>query len=113
MSSRHLRLDDPSGPGRAAQPDRRRAARQRAHGEIEIASSAGETATAQVNDVSPYGCNLNTDANWLRLGRFVTLGAGERAVQAIVRWSRDGVAGVEFLRPIPEAQANALAGLAS
>ncbi len=110
MSSRHLHLDAVCGTGAAPHPERRRVSRQVAHCDIAIASSSGETASARVNDVSPYGCNLESEAEWLRTGRFVTLNAGERAIQAVVRWSRDGVAGVEFLRPIPEADAAALAG---
>ena len=34
----------------------------------------------------------------------------ERTVQAIIRWSRDDTCGVEFLRPIPDAEADELSG---
>ncbi|MGH6787849.1 MAG: PilZ domain-containing protein [Novosphingobium sp.] len=110
MSSRQLRLDDVSGAGSASQPDRRRIERHTARGEIGIASSSGERASAHVNDVSAYGCNLESGAAWLRSGRFITLHAGERAIQAVVRWAREGTAGVEFLRPIAAADETALAG---
>ena len=55
-----------------------------------------------INNVSPHGCNIKGDADWLRMGSFVgvSLGAGQ-PLQAIVRWLRDGSAGLEFLRPVP------------
>ena len=52
-----------------------------------------------------------TDADWLRTGSFVTVEfAPEWSIQAIVRWAREGVCGVEFLRAISEADASNIAG---
>jgi PilZ domain len=71
-----------------------------------VKSSHGERAKAVIRDVSVYGCSLVGDAPWVRVGSFVGIVLStERSIQAIVRWSRGGVSGVEFLRPIPDAEA--------
>ena len=91
--------------GEAARPERRKAQRQSADCPVFVISSAGERSEARLHDISPHGCNLSSEAEWLRLGKFVTLRLDEeRSLPAIVRWARDGVAGVEFLRPIPETE---------
>ena len=56
-----------------------------------------------IADLSTHGCCLRSEADWLRLGSFVSisLGEDEPGLQAIVRWVRDGACGLEFLRPVP------------
>ena len=80
---------------------RRRTERQRADAQVGVTSSIGEHTVAAVRNVSIHGCNLKTGAEWLRMGRVIGIEIQPaRTVQAIVRWSRDGATGVEFLRPL-------------
>jgi len=82
--------------------NRRKARRHRTCVEAMVQSSHGEEAGAILADVSMFGCCVSADAAWLRLGCFVSIAlAGNPGLQAIVRWTRDGSAGMEFLRPIP------------
>lgn len=81
---------------------RRKTERVRAQAEARLASAQGDAETVWLGDASTHGCSVRCAAVWLRAGRFVTIVLGEDApVQAIVRWTRDGVAGLEFLRPLP------------
>ena len=93
--------------------DRRRTqriARQSADSVVSVTASSGEQTNAAVRNVSIHGCNLQSDEAWLRLGRFITIAlSAERAVQGIVRWVRDGSTGVEFLRPISDAEVQQIA----
>lgn len=86
--------------------DRRRAPRAMVALEAEVRSSRGERASMTIANISVHGCNINGDADWLRLGSFVTVEhqAGE-ALSAIVRWVRGNSAGLEFLRPVPAGHA--------
>jgi hypothetical protein len=87
----------------------RKVERRAVVGAVTIQSNAGERASARLRDISTYGCNLLSGADWLRMGRFITLRLSkERSLQAIVRWTRDGAAGIEFLRPISDAEAEAI-----
>ncbi|WP_088310110.1 PilZ domain-containing protein [Novosphingobium sp. B 225] len=90
-------------------PQTRKAARRPAHGLVVVRSSHGDRTTARLNDFSAFGCNLISDAAWLRMGGFIAIRlSDEVTVQAIVRWIRDGACGVEFLRPLPYSEADAL-----
>lgn len=91
-----------------AQPvEKRRISRRISGRSVIVKSSHGERAKAVIRDVSIYGCSLVGDAAWLRSGAFVAIALSpERSIQAIVRWSRGGVSGVEFLRPIPDGEAD-------
>lgn len=98
MAMRYLRL---SSVPDSAQSERRRAERKELSASLTISAGKGESASAEINDVSSLGCNLRVDADWMRIGRFVTASMGEKfTVAAVVRWSRDGVYGIEFLRPL-------------
>lgn len=93
-----------------ARPLTRRGDRQKARGPVLVQSSHGDGAQAQLNDISTYGCNLLVSANWLRIGGFIAIEVSQgRTIQAIVRWIRGSSCGVEFLRPIPDAEADSLA----
>ena len=93
-----------------ARPLTRRADRQIARGDVVVRSSHGNSVQARLNDISIYGCNVMADADWMRSGMFVSIQlTAERSIQAIVRWVRAGSCGVEFLRPIRNAEADALA----
>ncbi len=56
----------------------------------------------QLAEVSLHGCRIQTQEPWLRVGGFVSIyiSQGEK-LQSIVRWCRDGAAGMEFLHAIP------------
>ena len=89
--------------------EKRRISRRISGRSVIVKSAHGERAKAVIRDVSIYGCSLVGDAPWLRNGSFVAIVlSAERSVQAIVRWSRGGVSGVEFLRPIPDAEAETI-----
>ena len=92
-------------------PARRKAERLPFSGKVVIRSSLGERTVASLRNISPFGCNLVSDAEWLRCGRFISVyPARDRAIQAIVRWTRAGSAGVEFLKPIDLAEVDWLEG---
>ncbi len=87
----------------------RRVDRHPASTAVTIQSSHGDRASARLRDISIYGCNVISDAAWLRAGIFLSISSSENdPIQAIVRWSRDGSCGAEFLRPIPDVIAQAL-----
>ena len=89
----------------------RRATRLRSQARALIRSSHGDRGKALIRDVSVHGCSLDTDATWLRMGQFVSLRlSNEWTIQVIVRWFRDDRAGVEFLRPITDADAREISG---
>jgi len=82
--------------------NRRREQRFSALFDAEISNSHGDSATALIAEVSLHGCRIQTDAKWLKAGAFISIRIEDSpSLQAIVRWIRDGSAGMEFLRPIP------------
>lgn len=92
--------------GAALIPNRRKTPRKMVHLDARVTSSHGQSAAVTIANVSVHGCNIAGDAAWLRLGGFVSLGLASGApMQAIVRWVRDGSAGLEFLRPVPPGHA--------
>ena len=94
----------------ASRPLTRKAARRPARGVVAVRSSHGDKIRAELHDFSAFGCNIVSDASWLRMGSFITLKLSEDiSVQAIVRWVRNGSCGAEFLRPLPYADAELLA----
>ncbi|HQV02891.1 MULTISPECIES: PilZ domain-containing protein [unclassified Novosphingobium] len=98
-----LKLESVSS--RPARPQTRRVARLFAHSRATIRSSHGDRSKARIRDVSTFGCALECDAAWLRTGMFVGIAVtSDWTIQAVVRWVRDSRAGVEFLRPISEAE---------
>jgi hypothetical protein len=100
------RLKLESVSSKIARPNTRRVLRFTAHTRVSVRSSHGDRSKAHIRDVSVFGCSLECDAAWLRGGMFVSIGlSSEWTVQAVVRWVREGRAGVEFLRPISEAEA--------
>ena len=95
----------------AVRPNTRRTTRRIAGTVATVKTAGGERSRARIRDVSVFGCSIVTEAEWLRTGIFVTLQLSpEWSIQAIVRWARDGVGGVEFLRAISEADARNIAG---
>lgn len=86
--------------------EKRRISRFLASSRVLVRSSHGDSCKAQLKDVSIFGCLLQTNAEWLRTGMFVSINlSSDWSIQAIVRWARNGSAGVEFLRSISEADA--------
>ncbi len=101
MPSVRFRL---TAPLRATLPNRRRTTRTLVQIEAAVASAHGHTAQMGIGDISAHGCSLNSEADWLRTGKFlaITLEGGS-TLEGVVRWVRQGKAGVEFLRPVPSA----------
>jgi hypothetical protein len=88
----------------------RKVERQPVTGQVVIQSNNGDRTTGRLRDISTYGCNLACDAEWLRMGRFIAIRlAKDWTIQAIIRWTRDGATGVEFLRPISNHEAELIA----
>ena len=86
--------------------DRRREPRYPARFRATLETAAGERGTAILVDVSTHGCSVESDAEWLRPGRFMSIALGKQPpLETVVRWVRDGAAGMEFLRPIPAERA--------
>lgn len=83
--------------------ERRRGPRYERSAEAILAAvDDGTRCPAVITDVSLYGCCVTADAAWLRSGRYVTIAlAGGLPVDAVVRWTRDGEAGVELLHALP------------
>ncbi len=82
--------------------DRRREPRVATHYLAKLQFSQDDSADVQLADVSMHGCCVTTDADGLRIGRFISIGIDdEPMLQAVIRWVREGSAGMEFLRPIP------------
>jgi len=83
--------------------ERRREPRVPTRYSARLKSSGGAMEAAVLADVSLHGCCVSTAAGWLRQGSFVSIGLGEDLpmLAAIVRWVREGAAGMEFLRPVP------------
>ena len=97
----------------ASRPLTRKATRKTASGAVLVQTARGEQDVAQLRDVSEYGCNIACEANWLRSGSFITLRIGhDHTIQAIIRWVRDGTAGIEFLRAISLADSESFSSLA-
>jgi hypothetical protein len=92
--------------------NRRQAARLVAAGTVALESNSGQQATAELHDFTAYGCNLIGYADWLSIGKFIAIRFdNDETVHAIVRWTRDGSTGVEFLRPLPFEMAEQIASL--
>jgi hypothetical protein len=89
----------------ASRPERRKVSRYPAEVTAMLYSSHGDEASVLLADVSTHGCNVKGEVAWLRTGSFVSIGLGnEPPLRAIVRWIRDGAAGMEFLWPVSSAQ---------
>jgi PilZ domain len=111
MTARFLRLGSMAGAS-AVKPTlpARKASRRAITSAVTISSAAGDQVGALLQDLSLFGCNVRGDAAWLRIGRFVSIHfADGSAVQAIVRWTRDGSIGIEFLRPLAHDHAQVIA----
>jgi hypothetical protein len=94
----------------SSRPNTRRASRRISEAVATIRSSSGERCRARIRDVSVFGCSLVCEAPWLRNGMFLTVQfTSEWSIQAVVRWAREGMGGVEFLRPISESDAREIA----
>ena len=86
----------------AVVPKRRKVTRQPAWATATVSSSNGDSSEIALADISTHGLRIRSGESWLRNGQFVSIALDpEPALQAIVRWVRDGEAGLEFLRPIP------------
>jgi len=90
----------------AVVPRRRKVARRPAWAKATVRLTDGDTSEVCLDDISTHGLRLREVASWLRAGQFVSIALGDEApLQAIVRWVRDGEAGLEFLRPVPRDRA--------
>lgn len=85
--------------------DRRRERRHATHFEAVLETSQGRRTSVLLADISHHGCCVQTDADELRQGAFVSIGLCEDSMlPAIVRWVRGQAAGMEFLRAVPADQ---------
>jgi hypothetical protein len=81
--------------------ERRRFPRRPAWAAALLRSSHGDESPVVLADVTSHGCCVQCEADWLRVGSFVSLELEQDpALQAIIRWVRDGTAGMEFLREV-------------
>ena len=95
-------LDKLNAVYEAVVPKRRKVARVPAWAKAHLRSADGERSDAVLIDLSTYGLRLRSAVKWLRVGRYIEVEIeGDQPLQAVVRWQRDGEAGLEFLRPIP------------
>jgi hypothetical protein len=68
----------------------------------QISSLDGASVGGAIGDVSAHGCSVQCAADWLQSGRFVSIGIAQGpALPAVVRWVREGLAGLEFLHAVP------------
>lgn len=68
-----------------------------------LETAHGDRADIRIAEVSLHGCRIKGDMDWIHTGAFVSIAAeGGRKLQAIIRWVREGSAGMEFLRPVPQ-----------
>jgi hypothetical protein len=82
--------------------NRRREPRYATWFDAQIENARGDSARIQLAEVSLHGCRISADQPWLRVGGFISISIDQGAkLQAIVRWVRDGAAGMEFLHAIP------------
>lgn len=92
----------PRLPALAERANRRREPRGTVSLSAILAFPSGRTAPGILADVSLHGCSIRTADDWLRPGSFVKVGFDEESMLgAIVRWVRDGAAGMEFIGPVP------------
>lgn len=85
--------------------DRRRERRHTTHFKAVLETSQGRRHPVLLADVSHHGCCVQTDADGLRQGAFVSIGlCDDSMLPAIVRWVRGPAAGMEFLRTVPPGQ---------
>lgn len=85
--------------------DRRRERRHATRFEATVETSKGGRLSVFLADVSLHGCCVQTEADALRQGAFVSIGLCEESMlPAIVRWVRGQAAGMEFLRAVPPDQ---------
>ena len=67
-----------------------------------VRSSHGAETEGILVDISLLGCCIRSEAVWLKMGSFVSVSLEEEpALQAIVRWVRNGAVGMELLHRIP------------
>jgi hypothetical protein len=103
-------LDYPLRPMTCVDTDRRREQREPRSTLASVVMAGKAPAGALLTDVSLYGCCVETTTDWLRPGRCIAIGlAGGHSLDSIVRWSRDGLAGLELLRPVTAEQLEWLA----
>jgi len=90
--------------------ERRRDPREPRSTTASVVMAGKQPAEALLSDISTYGCCVGTAADWLRPGRCVSIGlAGGLKIDTIVRWKRDGLAGLELLHPVTADQLEWLA----
>lgn len=86
----------------AVVPKRRKVARNAAWATATVSSANGDSSEVSLADISTHGLRISGVDAWLRTGQFVSITLDrEQPLRAIVRWVRDGEAGMELLRPIP------------
>jgi hypothetical protein len=83
---------------------RRREKRIPVKADAVIGDNRSAISRTSILDLSCHGCSLTMGENTLHSGEFIMIRLeGAEAIRGIVRWIRDGEAGVEFLRPLDQA----------
>lgn len=82
-------------------PRYRKEARRPTRTEVGIDSGNGDWRMFSLADLSAHGCNL-VSTDWpFRVGQFVALKfSATSRIEGIVRWTRAGQVGIEFVRPL-------------
>ncbi len=92
-------------PSLARLEERRAVRRKVAEIVVHVVTPSG-TYTAEIKDVSIHGCSLSYDKAVPKLGQIVKIARdGIDPAAGIIRWVRDGIAGLEFLRPLSSSHA--------
>ncbi len=87
-------------PEGSDRPRTRKEARREPKGVGATISAPDGDFKSPVKDISLHGCRI-VDGGLLRMGQFVKIGVtGHRPVTGIVRWVREGYAGIEFMSPV-------------
>ena len=83
--------------------ERRRDARSTVPTDAEIEVDPGALTEAKIASLSIHGCEVRNAPHDIHVGQFIAIRlAGLARISGIVRWARDGSAGVEFAHAIPE-----------
>lgn len=105
MATSQKSVQAANAAGVESRPDRRKASRRAVSARVQVSNVAGSGSILTVEDLSSYGCSIKGDTSWLRLGMILSIRLeDDLPVQAVTRWVRSNVAGVEFFRPLNSAQ---------
>ena len=104
-----LTAKNPSAKTAASQQPRREG-RVRVKADAAIGKHGADMNRACLQGLSPHGCNVRTGTSAFGVGEFVIIRFdGTPGIKGIVRWVRDGEAGIEFTSSLDNAVVDRLA----